>query len=368
MEVNVMPRERANGEGSFRKKGNSYEYRVTFEMLNGEKISKSFSGKTKKECRDKAEQFDKNLNNTIVLEKSTLEVWAKKWLETYKKNTVTADTYKSYEFDLKIIIDDDISKIELSKIRPIHIQEFFNRISNYAMSRQKKIRSMLVAIFNKGIENYLCNSNPAINIKLTNSDVKVREAYTQKEVDIITKFAKLHSFGLAIMLMLYSGVRRGELLALTWNCYDKKENVLTVNSALTKTDGIKFGDTSTKNHDRQIPLPLQLCEMLDNTKKVGMYIIGNEKSYLTINKFRTCYNNFFKDFSRWCTKNKIKPIKKLSAHCLRHTYGTTLYRKNVNLKTIQVLMGHSTIDITANIYTHTDLNTSKKAISIAFGK
>lgn len=360
-----MPRKRANGEGSFTKKSNSFEYRVCFEKPDGELIRKSFSAKTKRECREKADKFKDSLDNTIKLEKSNLEEWAKKWLETYKKNTVTADTFISYKYDMKIILDDQLAQMEISQIKPIHIQDFFNRISDYAMSRQKKVRSMLVGIFNRGIENNLCTSNPATNIKLTNSDVKTREAYSTQEVDLLTKFAKTHNFGLAIMLILYSGVRRGELLALTWDCYDDIEKIIKVRSTLTSQQGIVFGSVTTKNHDRDIPIPNLLCDILNKAKKDGKYIIGGY-NYLTFSQFRTYYNNFFSDFENWCVANQTKPIKKLSAHCLRHTYGTMLYRKNVNLKTIQVLMGHSSIDVTANIYTHTDIDTSKQAIHMAF--
>jgi len=107
--------------------------------------------------------------------------------------------------------------------------------------------------------------------------------------------------------------------------------------------------------------------MLNQTKKKGFYIVGTETSYMTISQFRTNYDNFFKDLKKWCKVKDKTTVRKLPTHSLRHTYGTMLYRKGVNLKTIQVLMGHSSIDITANIYTHTDISTSQNAVLLAFG-
>ncbi len=88
---------------------------------------------------------------------------------------------------------------------------------------------------------------------------------------------------------------------------------------------------------------------------------------MSLSTFRKRYDNFFADLNNWCAKNKINPgVRKLSTHSLRHTYGTMLYRRGVDIKTIQTLMGHSTIDVTANIYTHTDISTSQKAVLLAF--
>ncbi len=131
---------------------------------------------------------------------------------------------------------------------------------------------MLISIFDTAIENDLCTKNPVKNISLTNNDVRKKEAFNENEINTITEFSKIHSFGLAIMLLLYSGVRRGELLALTWNCYDSDKGILMVNGTLTASEGIKAGDTLTKKHYREIPIPTVLSDMLElETKKAYIY-------------------------------------------------------------------------------------------------
>lgn len=225
---------------------------------------------------------------------------------------------------------------------------------------------MLTAVFETAIENEICFKNPIKNIKLTSNAKKEKEAFTEKEINTIIEFCKIHEFGNAIMLLLFTGVRRGELLALTWNCYDKDNKTLTVNGTLTKSEGIKSGSASNKNHNRQIPLPKELTNILDTMTKKGIYIVDYRNSYMPIYAFRTRYDDFFKSLNEWCEQNEVEKVRNLSTHCFRHTYGTMLHRRGIDLKTIQTLLGHSSIDITADIYTHTDIETSKQAVVLAF--
>lgn len=339
--------------------------------MTGKRIQKSFYGRTKGEAREKADEYRAQYAKGETVNKSVLFAeWAETWLNTYKKDNVKEATF---ETQYKKIIENHLTpyfqNIKLYEIKPINIQQFYQTKTEYSESMVKKIKSTLFSIFETAIDNDIIIKNPAKNIRLPSyKKPNEKRFYTEKHKNIVIDFAKNHKYGLGIIIMLETGVRRGELLGLKWGDFDMDNNVLRVQRAVSDgyingkmTLQIEENSNATKNHNRLIPFENFLKEILLKHKSESEYVIPNTKGAVNSpsNYSKRMYRQFMRDL-----KEKHPAIDSLSPHELRHTYGTLLKNRGVDIYTIQQLLGHSKISTTADIYIHNDIDNLKKVLGI----
>lgn len=172
-------------------------------------------------------------------------------------------------------------------------------------------------------------------------------------------YAKTHQYGVGIWIMLSTGIRRGELLALSWNDIDLDNDILHVRHAI-KGDG-SFGKPKSDAGIRSIPFGKELHDYLLNHKRTG-YVIQNQNGnyFEPTNYDKRHYKKFMNDMHEYYNGE----VKTLTAHELRHTYGTLLRAKGVDIYTIQKVMGHSDIRVTADIYVANDLDVLKEKLML----
>ena len=155
-------------------------------------------------------------------------------------------------------------------------------------------------------------------------------------------------------LCLLCGLRREEALGLQWT--DLNDSKLTVNRALTFV-GNQPDDSQelkTKASHRTIPIPEKLQEILRDTPKLGLYVVTCiDGSPMTRVGFRRMWDKAVRGL----------PYP-LHPHMLRHSYATTLYKAGVDLRTAQYLLGHSSIQMTANIYTHLEKEDASASVDL----
>ncbi len=152
-------------------------------------------------------------------------------------------------------------------------------------------------------------------------------------------------------LCLYCGLRKEEALGLKWT--DIKGGKLTVNRAKTfltnQPDPVEELKTGAAN--RPVPIPEPLRQILLDTPHVSQYIVtGANGNDITRSGFTRLWNSHVVE---------VVPFH-ITAHMLRHTYATSLYRAGVDLRTAQKLLGHSSIQMTADIYTHLEQEDAMK--------
>lgn len=174
-----------------------------------------------------------------------------------------------------------------------------------------------------------------------------------------------HRIGGIINNSIKNGLRQEELLALQWKHVDFKNNMIKVRQAATvKNKKSALKDPKTFKSNREIPMHSDVVGILKKCMPTGsdiseQYIFGNESGELWLPRnFQRDYKKFF------IAANKAKyNIKYRSPHICRHTFASNLRAAGVDIKTISALLGHSKIDITANIYTHTDYESMLNAIT-----
>lgn len=173
---------------------------------------------------------------------------------------------------------------------------------------------------------------------------------------------------LGILISISTGLRIGEVCALQWNDIDIDRGVLTVSKTIQRVymiDGEKrkteliLDEPKTSSSNREIPLSPDLMKIIKPLEK----IVNQEYFVLTNDKKPTeprTYRNYYLDVM---AQLELPPLK---FHGLRHSFATRCINANIDIKTVSVLLGHSNITTTLNVYTHPDLEQKKSAISKLF--
>lgn len=198
------------------------------------------------------------------------------WLERYMKHTIKIRTYNRYKSICNLHLIKDLGEYELDELKPNVLQDFLlQKIDgNYSTNTIKGIVSVLKQALRLAITLEFVDKEYCSNLKMPSSEEKEISVFTKKEQLVIESFCLNHKKRnyIGIVICLYTGIRLGELLALTWEDIDFNSNLLTINktSYSAKVDGksqIIVDKPKTKKSNRVIPLPNLLVKLLKIIKK-----------------------------------------------------------------------------------------------------
>lgn len=353
-----MAERQKNGTGSFRKRNRGgkefVEYRVSIGIgMDGNAVRKSFYGSTERDCLKQYKAWMKDGQNIPIEKVKTVGEWADKWLELYKKGKVAYGTYRNYKLYVDKHIKPRLGKLKFTQVRPAHIEAFLQAESELSESARHHILIALNGMFETAIENHYCSENP---VKMPKSKpleqtIKV-QVFSKEEINAILR-SELPAAVYPQILML-TGMRRGELLALTWSDIDFDNDVITVSKAVARSEEGGYEIKTTKSgKTRYIGMGTQLKTILQGLPRLGIYVLSTQKGErLSPNQFDKLYKRFFTESN----------LEFLSPHKCRHTYATYLQKGGADLRAIQELLGHSKVTVT-EIYTHVDAEDLKKNVS-----
>lgn len=325
-----------------KRKDGRYQKRIT--LASGK--SKLVYGRTLAEINRQVDEIRAQERTGLVLDDRTLVgEWAKKWLETYKSKK-RASTVRMYRNAYNLHIMEHIGGMALRDVRPVHIQEIMSAASELSESEQKKILITARQIFRTAMENHLIAYDPTIGAGITPHNAPEKKKHLSRE-DAKAFLEAVEALGdtralLLCSFMLLCGLRREEALGLQWG--DIKGGSLTVARAITFIGNRPDDNQELKSKAarRTIPIPLQLQKTLAAAPRTGLYIITTADGRpMTLIAFRRLWGKIQKAYPEHVTP-----------HMLRHTYCTMLALAGVHLKRAQYLMGHSSIQVTAGIYSH----------------
>lgn len=300
-----------------------------------------------------------------MVKKNISEI-CKLWKED-KKHYVKKSSYASYS----LLVENHIKPYfgHLYDIEEEDIQAFIFKKLGEGLS-QKTIKDIIIVL--KMVLKF-AYKNKFLNYK--EYDIKFPSSNECQELEVlsISDQRKLMNYleenftfkNLGIFLCLCTGIRIGELCALKWSDIDIKEGLVRINKTIQRIY-IVDGDTpytelivdtpKTRNSIRDIPLTIPLKKMLTPLKK-----IVNDNYYILTNKAKPTepriYRNYYK---RLLKKLNIPPIK---FHGLRHSFATRCIESKCDYKTVSVLLGHSNITTTLNLYVHPNLEQKKKVLN-----
>jgi integrase len=339
---------RANGDGSFyHRKDGRVEYKnVVGIASDGSYIRKSFYGATEAECRDLYKKYLKD--NPVPLEKiKTMGELAKNWLPIYKKGKISDGTYYEYELIINNVIIPNIGKVKLPELRRAHVEQMMRTVSGFSASRQKKVCFLTKAILETAVEDRYCRENVAAKVTPPKAVKKEIEIYTTSEIKKL--FAHEHPFLPYAALLFLTGMRRGELLALSWRNVDFAEGFIRVKQALS--DG-QIKDKTKGKKDRLIPIYPELKSALEAIPKTALTVFTSDGIH-PMNKDQ--FNWRFKAFV------KSAGVEYKSPHKCRHSFITYMLKSNVPLHIVQAIAGHENMEMTER-YTHVNTEDLKDNI------
>ena len=344
---------------------------------------KDIYGKTIKELEEKIKKIENELDNNISSTKLTLGALIEKWLFDVHANTIKSTTMQRYYTVYKNYIKDSpIYDIKVQKIKAMDIQEYYNAL--FKKGKSSSIINYINLIIAPTIR-YAFNNDIIIKDfsrslivpkdKNTVDNKNKIVPFTIEEQEAFIKAIRGNELEVLFITALNTGMRIGELLALTWK--DIKDNTITVNKTLVSdrdvskdgisTIGAATNAPKTENSNRTISIPVKLSKLLKQhkLKQLDNELIGTKYHQNNDLVFCTQYGKYLngditrRKFQQILKDNDIKPRK---LHDLRHTYATRLFEAGVNPKVVQTMLGHSSVSMTLDIYTHVLDNLKDKAM------
>ncbi len=317
-------------------------------------------------------------NKGISSEDNSLTVgeWADKWLKLYKsdKSDATKDMYKT---TLKLYIKPNIGHLKLKNLRQADIINILNELDKKGITRRKEWTLLTIKqILQTAVENEYIYKNVALGIKIKKYKSPEKKPLSDDVINRIRKLSENDYDMFMLLFMIYTGVRREELVCLQYKDIDIENKIIYINKAVHYKHNQAI-IKSTKNEDnRKIPILNILCDklsILKETHKNNDYVFPNTSNNImseTSVKRKIGYtlNRLNKDFEKEQKaideKFELNDDNKIyfTYHQLRHTYVCILHKAGVDLKEAQSFTGHKTIQVLLNIYTHLDEEDKNKAV------
>lgn len=347
-------------------------YSARFVDKYGNRKQKRF--KKLQECRQwlaDASYIDEHSNIAQANDMMT-DAWFEYFIEI-KKKTVRPNTVRNYTERYERNIKPVIGKMLLSDIKPLHCQKIFLDMADegYRTSTLYQTRIALFNMLELAKENDVLRYNPCK--KSVKSDMgKPSDKKEALTLDVQRKFlegATGQSYENQFRFMLQTGLRTGELVGLEWRHVDFENRVLTIEQSMEyryKVGEWRLGPTKSLSGNRTIPLTDEAVRILKAQKEKNKKIreIPEEwKDFIFLSRKGEPVKNSTYDTALFKICDKVG-IDRFSMHVLRHTFATRCIEAGMKPKTLQKLLGHSSIQITMNLYVHVTEDEKKKEIEL----
>ncbi|MFR4596071.1 MAG: tyrosine-type recombinase/integrase [Oscillospiraceae bacterium] len=360
------------GMGSIRKKekvinGKAYtyyeaRYTVGIDPGTGKQIQKSISGKTQREVTRRLKEITTSIDTGTYLPSCKLTVgeWLNTWISEY-----TADwkplTVSNYSKQIKKHLIPRLSAAKLEDLDTHTIQLFYNSLtkSGLAPKTVKNIHGVLHAALEQAISNGYIHKNPTAGCKLPKVVRPEIKPLEPEEIARMLKEAKKDAYDNLFIVAMFTGMRQGELLGLSWDNVNFKTGRITIKQQLQCKDGVYFLETPKSGKCRVLsPAPVVMEALKDEQQQqnANKQIVGAAWE----NKFNLVFTDALgknlvrrtvvKHFKAVIERANIPPDVRF--HDLRHSFAVTSLYSGDDVKTVQANLGHATAQFTLDVYGH----------------
>lgn len=399
-------------EVNVRKRNNKWQYQFEGAKINGKRKQITKSGfRTKKEALDAGVKALAEYNNSgLHFEPSEMSFkdFLDYWIKNYVELNLRPNTIAGY----KIVVNHHLKSLgyyKLKSLTPNILQDYVNNL--YISGISKAYLKRIISVLNLSLKYavFPCNfirENPMQYITMPKYEKKENDGVKTITLDeynsIIQRFPESSDYYLPIVIGFYTGARIGEILALTWNDIDLKKKTININKTLIFNEDNKqwyLGPTKTISSNRIISIGNTLVDILKKAYKKQLehklmygeyYKLTYSKDELVNNKKMSRLYILFanvpiiensklepmiclRENGELLTTNSMKYVSKVikysldidfKFHYLRHTHATMLIQNGANIKDVQTRLGHSSIETTLDIYTHSTKDSIKSTVEL----
>lgn len=270
--------------------------------------------------------------------KEVFEKWSK---SKYMK--LSDKSIEMYSFAWNYLVE--LEKMDIKDVKTYHMQDILDKNSHLSKSAQSKIKVLASQLFKYSIKNDLTNKNYAEFLEINGKPPKEKKIFTDTEIQILWDNVNKIPYVDSILTLIYSGMRPGEMLTLTKFHLDMEIGIF------------KHGIKTDAGKDRIVPIHPKLVPLFNERMK------GNSEYIFPFpNEIRKMSLDYYRASVYYKILERLK-IERLSPHSCRHTFSSLLNRSVSNKEYISRLMGHTDYSLTANIYTHADIEELKRAVN-----
>ena len=385
---------RPQGDGTIRqRKDGRWEARYTLGVHpgSGKQVQKSVYGKTQDEVRKKLKQITAEVDRGIYTEPSKLTVgqWLDTWLDEYNTD-IKQSTLDQYKYQIRVHLKPCLGAVKLHELKAPAIQKFYNaRMKPYTIKQRdsklmiktvkreglspksiKNLNSVLHEALDKALKLGYIQNNPCNAVTLPKVHRVEMHPVTDDNVKALLEAIKGNPYEDVYFITMFTGLREGEILGLTWDCIDFSTGVVTVYRQLQKARGVGavYSFVPLKNSKTR-------SFMVADTVLAALRKIKRKQSEMKLQVGDKWENKedfvFTNDFGRHLSKNTVYNNFKMCAekagipetrfHDLRHTYATLALQQGVDMKTVSSNLGHATVAFTLDVYGHVSEQMQKES-------
>ena len=357
----------AKGGGTIRKRSDGRwegRYSIGFDPKTGKQIQKSVYGATQKEVRQRLTQVTAEIDEGTYIEPNSIKLseWLKTWLRDYIGNVKPA-TVKSYTDHVNLNIIPYLGKTQLSKLSPAMIQSMYNtlqREKGLSAKTIKNVHGVLHRALTQAQKMGYIRLNPLEAVTLPRIEKKQIKPMEDEDLIRFLKEIKGNPYELVFFVTVFTGLRQGEILGLTWDCVNFEQNTLYINKQhgkvkggqeyvfgslkndkprlIVAADGVMDALREQKARQRRwAELAGKAWNNADNlvfTTELGRYL-SNQTVYLAFKKVVRALG-----------------MENIRFHDLRHTFAVNSLKAGDDIKTVQENLGHHTAAFTLDVYAH----------------
>ena len=364
---------RLNGEGSLTRRADGrWMGRFYAWTTAGTRKRITVYGRTRKEATEKMrEAQDHNRQGIPVPDRAwKLADWLDYWLENVVDPNRRPATYRLYEMTVRLHLKPGLGSSPLNRLSASRVQAFFN--SQLSAGRSVRtvqvMKTVLSSALSRAMREELVARNVARLAELPTWERKPITPWSAVEARAFLDAAKKDPLYPAFMLLLLYGLRRGEVLGLRWRDVDEEDGEIRIRQQVQRSKGeLRFYPVKTAAGRRDLPLLPIAQSMLDlrrqaqaaDRQELGRAWQDNGLIFTTKTGRPVEPRNLVRSFHRICARDKLRDIK---VHHPRHTTATLLKNLGVPARDAQIILGHSRLAITLEIYTHEDRLAQRQAL------
>ena len=372
-------------EGEYQRSSGTYEFKWRDKRGNRHSIS----AVTLEELREKELDVLRDVLDGVKVDKNNLTVndLYNSWIQL--KRGLKENTFSNYKYMYKMFVEPDFGKNRITDLKRSDVRGFYNFLAeekHVQINTIDSIHTVLHQVLEIAVEDDYLRYNPSDNAlkelkKAINFEVEKRRALTVSEQEIFEAFLRkkgqYHRWYPVFTVMLWTGMRVGEITGLRWCDIDLEEGSINVNHTLVYFDKraeerctFAINTTKTKAGERSIPMLPKVKEAFliekEYQRECGVKsesVVDGYRDFIFVNRFgnvqhQGTLNKALRRIIRDCNfeildknkQNDVIILPKFSNHSLRHTFTTRMCEAGVNIKAMQEILGHADAETTMDIY------------------